>query len=202
MTRLVRPALLAWLGLAAIFWMPAAKAQQDGETPLIVTPPVEAHQYDFLIGEWTLSARPKLASLVRLVHGDIVMSGTWKARRALNGWGVQDEMQLFDPSGNPNVLIAATRFYDVRAAHWTTTSLDVYRGRQTVSAGNRVDSGMHSETRSQAADGTPTRTRVTIGSIDADHFVFRQDRSYDDGQSWDEAVLVIEATRIIKDGPP
>ena len=132
---------------------------------------------------------------VRLVHGDVVMTGTWKARRALDGWGVQDEMQLFDPSGDPAALVAATRFYDARAGHWMTTSLDVYRGRQTVSTARKLDAGMQSDIRSQDAEGKPVRTRATIGATDVDHFVFRQDRSYDDGQTWDEDVLVIEARR-------
>lgn len=195
MIRLKRPSLLAWVGLAAALWMPAAGAQRGDQASLIITPPAEARQYDFLIGEWTLTARPKLSGLVRLVHGDTILTGTWKAHRALNGWGVQDELQLYDPSGNPSVLVAATRFYDARTEHWMTTSLDVFRGRQTVSTGSQVGGGMQSETRSHDADGKPTRTRATISAVDDNHFVFRQDRSYDDGQTWDEAVLVIEARR-------
>jgi hypothetical protein len=202
MTHLIRPVTLAWLGLVAMLWLSVARAQHGDPASLIVSPPEQARQYDFMIGEWALTARPKLGVLARLAHGEIVLTGTWKVRPAMNGWGVQDELQLIDDSGNPSVLVAATRFYDARKSHWMTTSLDVYRGRQTLSTARRVGTGMQGETHSQNDDSKQTLTRATISPVDENHFVFRQDRSYDDGQTWDEAALVIEASRKPDSGSP
>jgi hypothetical protein len=200
MNQLMRPAILALVGLVAMPWLPGARAQHGDPASLIVSPPVQARQYDFMIGEWTLTARPKLGALARLAHGEIVLTGTWKVRPAMNGWGVLDELQLIDDSGNPSLLVAATRFYDARESHWMTTSLDVYRGRQTLSTARRVGSGMQGEAHSQDVEGKRTLTRATVSPIDENHFVFRQDRSYDGGQNWDEAALVIEASRNPKGG--
>ena len=132
-----------------------------------------------------------------MVHGEVQLSGTWRARKAMGGWGIEDEMQLVDASGNPAALIATTRFYDVRAKHWTASGFDIYRGRHTLSTAIASASGMRSESRRVDADGAATRSRGIIERVDRDHIVFRQDHSYDDGLSWDEDMLVIEGTRMV-----
>jgi hypothetical protein len=45
-------------------------------------------------------------------------------------------------------------------------------------------------------EGQSYRTRTRISRITASSFRSQQDRSYDGGRSWDEALVVIDARRI------
>jgi hypothetical protein len=48
----------------------------------------------------------------------------------------------------------------------------------------------------QTNDGKPVLTRTRFMDISADRFKMRQDRSYDNGASWEEGALTIVAKRM------
>src|ERR1041384_7768017 len=54
-----------------------------------LTPAKEASQFDFLIGQWELVVTPKVNSLAAKIHGAPTFVGTWKAWRAVDGFGVE-----------------------------------------------------------------------------------------------------------------
>lgn len=189
------------LGMLALFAFPsAAAAQHAGGTvaagPPVHRPPAEVSQYDFLVGQWELVVRPKVAGLAARIHGAPRVLGTWKAEKSLDGWGIEDEMRLVDGSGNPLSLAKSIRVYDASARRWSQSTLDVYRGRFTSATAEWRDGTMQLSSRGTDAEGRPYVMRTRFYDVTPTSFKFQQDRSVDDGKTWDEAVLRIEAKRV------
>ncbi len=181
---------------AAALIVPAmAAAQHGGTAPRIAAPPAEARQYDFLIGQWELTVTPKASGLAQRIHGAPKFGGTWKAWRAFDGWGIEDELRIVDGSGNPASFTHAMRFYDATAKSWTQTQLDVYRGRFTPSTAVWDGKAMTATTPATDPDGKPVLMRSRFHSVTPTSFRWQQDRSTDNGRTWDEGVLRIDGKR-------
>jgi hypothetical protein len=180
----------------------AASAQHGGgNTPPIHTPPKEASQFDFLIGQWELVVKPKVNSLAAKIHGAPSLVGTWKAWRAFDGFGIEDELRIMDRSGNPNSLNHALRAFDPAGRRWNVTAIDIYRGRVSAATAEVLDGTITQSGKGTDAEGKPYLTRTRFANVTPTSFVMRQDRSSDDGKTWDEAVLTIEAKRVAAAAP-
>ena len=173
----------------------AGAAPRSPSAPPIHVAPAEAKQFDFLVGEWEVVVRPKASGLAQRIHGAPRILGTWKATRALDGWGIEDDLKLMDGSGNPTTLSHAVRVYDAAARRWSQTSLDVYRGRFSTATSEWRNGEMVTTSRGTDQEGKSFVTRTRYYDITATSFKFQQDRSYDDGRTWEEGVLRIEAKR-------
>jgi hypothetical protein len=173
-----------------------AGAQHGTEPQALRTAPSEARQFAFLIGQYDLVVKPAAKGLAARIHGVPKMVGTWKGSRALDGFGVQDELRVTDASGNPRLLAHAVRYYDGTARHWITSTIDVYRGVFTPSTSEWRDNVMTATSKGTDDDGKPYVTRSKYFDITPNAFRFQQDRSTDGGKTWDEATLIIEATRV------
>jgi hypothetical protein len=173
-----------------------AEAQHSGGAQSARTAPAEASQFAFLIGQWELAVKPAASGLAQKIHGVPKMAGTWKAWRAFDGFGVEDELRITDASGNPRSLSHAMRFYDAKAKRWSTTTLDVYRGVFTASTATWRDGKIIATSRGVDGEGKAYVARTTYSDITPQSFRFRQDRSLDDGQTWTEGVLTIDAKRV------
>jgi hypothetical protein len=184
------------LVLAALAAAPiAAAAQHAGGSPAPSTvAPREASQFDFLIGQWQLEVRPAISSLAARIHGVPKLIGTWKAWRAVDGFGIEDELRISDESGNPKTLAHAVRVYDAAARRWTTSTLDVYRAVFGTSTGEWAENQMTATLRGTDKDGKPSMTRTRFSDITPTSFKFIQERSSDDGRTWTET-LRIQAKR-------
>ena len=185
------------LGSLAIVVAPTLAFAQHtgGGASRAVTPPAEASQFDFLVGEWSLTVMPKVSSLAAKIHGVPRLAGTWKAWRAFDGWGIEDELRIMDMSGNPMSLSHTMHFYDATAKQWTQTLLDVYRGRFNTSTGTWSANQMTVISRGTDAEGKPMVSRARYFDITPTSFKYQQDKSSDDGKTWDEGTLKIEAKR-------
>lgn len=166
-----------------------AHAQQAG-------PPAEAAQFDFLVGQWELEVTPKVGGLAALIHGAPRLVGGWKAWKAFDGHGVDDELRILDASGNPVSLNHSQRIFDPKTQRWLVTGLDVYRARFGSASGQWQDGEMRLQGSSQTAEGKPVLTRTRFFEITAERFKMRQDRSLDNGASWDEGTLTVVAKRM------
>ena len=118
---MIRPfaaALFPLMLLASPAW-----AQHDGgAAPRAVSAaPREAAQFDFLIGQWEVTVTPKATTLAARIHGVPKLSGVWKVWRAMDGFGVDDELRIVDGSGNPNAFLRTTRLLAPSWAHWMGT---------------------------------------------------------------------------------
>ena len=185
-------AVLALMALPA-----AAGAQHAGGGPALVTTPArEASQFDFMVGQWDLVVRPQAKGLAAKIHGAPKLQGTWKAWRAFDGWGVQDELRIVDDSGNPIALSSAMRAWDPAAKRWNVMALDVYRSRTTTATAEWHAGRMTVSGRGTDQEGRAYLSRTTISDITPTSFRYQHDRSYDDGKTWDEGVLRIDAKRV------
>jgi hypothetical protein len=185
--------------LALAILIPAVAAAQHGAGgtgPALRSAPPEAAQFDFLIGQWELSATPRATSLAARIHGVPKLSGTWKAWRALDGWGIEDEMKLIDGSGNPRVFVHTVRVYSASAKRWNGNTLDVRGASFTAASAEWRNGQMLVSASGTDPDGRPFLSRTRFHDITRDAFRVRQDRSYDNGKSWTEGVLRIEARRV------
>lgn len=175
----------------------SAQAQQHsgaGAAPAMVAPR-KAAQFDFLVGQWDLEITPKVSGLAAALHGAPRLVGSWKAWRAFDGFGIEDELRIVDGSGNPVSLNHALRVYDPKTKRWTIAGLDVYRARIGTSSAQWQDGEMRTSGSGTTPDGKAMLTRSRFHDIGPDRFKLRQDRSTDDGKSWDDGVLVISARR-------
>jgi hypothetical protein len=164
-------------------------------------PPREAAQFDFLVGQWDLTVTPKVSGLAARIHGAPKLTGTWKAWRAFDGFGIEDEMRIVDGSGNPASLSHTMRVFNATDKRWSNTSLDVYRSRFSSSTADWRNNEMHTTGTGVDAEGKAYMTRSRFSAISKDRFTFQQDRSTDNGKTWNEAVLRIEAKRIATSAP-
>lgn len=173
-----------------------AHAQHAAPPAAAAAVPAEAAQFDFLVGQWELEVTPKVNGLVALIHGAPKMVGSWKAWKAFDGHGLDDELRILDASGNPLSLNHTQRIFDSKTRRWLVSGLDVYRARFGSSSGAWQDGEMRLEGSGQTNDGKPMLTRTRFMEISADRFKMRQDRSYDNGASWEEGTLTIVARRV------
>lgn len=170
--------------------------QNSGAVPSTITrAPREATQYDFLVGEWALTITPKVSGLVARIHGMPKLHGTWKGSRALDGWGVVDELRIMDESGNPIAYTHFVRIFDATAQHWIVTAIEVYRQRVTTSIAQWQGSEMSTSADAVDPEGKPYRSRTHITDISATGFHYSQDISHDGGATWEEGHLVMDAKR-------
>ncbi|HVT57059.1 MAG TPA: hypothetical protein VHR45_01550 [Thermoanaerobaculia bacterium] len=189
------PAALA-LSLSLALSAVTARAQHGaGGSPLVTSAPAEAKQFDFLLGQWEIVAYPQVSMLAAAIHGAPKLPGTWKAWRAFDGFGVEDEMRLSDDEGNPRSFTHGMRVFDRAARRWTSTTLDVYRARFQAATVEWRDGQMAGTANTSGDDGRPVAVRVRFYDIKPNSFRWQQDRSYDGGRTWDKATLRIEATR-------
>jgi hypothetical protein len=185
----------------ALALMPLALPAQHsiGATSVSTRAPHEATQYDFLVGEWALSVTPKVSGLVARIHGVPKLHGTWKGSRALDGWGVSDELRIVDESGNPIAYTHFVRIYDATARHWIVTAIEVYHQRVTTSIAQWLGNEMSTVADGVDPEGKPYRSRTHITDISATGFHYSQDISHDGGATWEEGHLVMDAKRVAGD---
>lgn len=159
------------------------------------TAPPEAHQHDFLVGQWELVVKVPAAGLAQRIHGAPRLVGTWKAWRAFDGFGIEDELRITDEAGNPVSLSHAMRFYDRAARTWSLAILDVYRGKLSNATAEWKDGRMTQSSRGTNQEGKPALFRSRFSDITPTSFRWQQDRSSDEGKTWTEGTLRIEAKR-------
>jgi hypothetical protein len=176
-------------------------AQHGGDAPALRSAPAEAKQFAFLVGQFELVVRPKATTLVTKIHGVPKLVGTWTGWRALDGFGIEDDLRITDRSGNPRAFSHTVRYYDVATHHWINSAIDPYRGVFTTGTAEWKDNAMIVTSRGTDTDGKAYVSRVLYTEITPTSFKFRQDRSSDDGRTWDEGVLTIEAKRVAAGAP-
>ncbi|HYW31790.1 MAG TPA: hypothetical protein VE869_09810 [Gemmatimonas sp.] len=186
---------IARLALSVLVPLLGAGAQHGGGSSPNTQPPREASQYAFLIGQWDVTVTPKATTLATRIHGMPKLRGTWKAWRALEGFGVEDELRVVDAAGNPQLLTHFVRVYDGTARVWKVSAVDVYRATMTMSTAQWQGTEMRSTSTGMDADGKPYLTRTTLMAITPTSFRSKQDRSTDNGRTWTENYLVIDAKR-------
>jgi hypothetical protein len=182
--------------LLSILAAPAiALAQHAAVARPNTKPPAEAGEYAFLVGQWDLTVEVPAPSLAARIHGMPKLVGTWKAWRALDAWGVEDELRITDEAGNPISFGQTVRVYDAAARRWSLSTLDVYRARFSAGESEWRGGEMHLTAQGIDREGRPYKSRSRYFEITPGGFRFQQDRSTDDGKTWTEGALRIAAKR-------
>lgn len=160
--------------------------------PIPKAPPSEASQFDFLLGEWTVEVRSKAPNTPPRY------TGTWQARKTLNGLGIVDEYAVGDDA-HPAVYSGTTlRAFDTKSGTWTMRYIDQLggqTGRWSELVGVKEGLEMHVEQRGQGPDGRTTILKIRYYNIEPNHFSWAADRSSDGGATWVRDYWRIEATR-------
>jgi len=182
---------------------PAARAQHSGGASArpAFTPAKEAHQFDFLIGQWDLVVTPKVSSLAAKIHGAPKLLGTWKAWRIADGFGVEDELRVIDRSGNPSSLLHTLRVYNTTDGKWALTGIEAYRAHPSSATAEWKTNEMVTTSQATDEEGKAYVGRTRFYDISANAFKYQQDRSYDGGKTWETALLRIDAKRVAATAP-
>jgi hypothetical protein len=175
--------------------------QGGGTSQIQSAAPKEGSQFAFLIGQWEVTVTPRNTSLAARIHGAPRLQGTWKAWKAFDGFGIEDELRVSDRSGNPSTLVHAMRSFDPGKGRWTQSVLDVYRGRFTRAEGSWSNGELTMTSAGTDAEGKPSLTRSRFFAITQTTFKYQSDRSSDGGRTWDTAVLRIDAKRVAAVAP-
>ena len=179
----------------------AAGAQHGGAAPPARSAPAEAKQFAFLIGQFDLAVKPKAKGLGQQIHGVPKLVGTWKGWRALDGFGLDDDLRVTDEAGNPVLLSHSVRYFDGEQHRWVTSSIDVYKGVFSTSTAEMKDNAIVVTAHGTDGDGKVYASRARFFDITPTGFKYRTDRSYDEGKTWDEGILSIEAKRVAATAP-
>lgn len=175
-----------------------------GDAQTNTTPPAEAKQFNFLVGQWELDVQPAISSLAAAVHGQPKFAGSWKAWPALDGWGIEDELRISDKDGNPRGIAHTVRVYDATRKRWTNSNLDVWRATFTASTAEwrQGASGPEMITMGRGVDqnGNVFASRTRFYDIKPNSFRADSERSTDDGKSW-TVVRRIVAKRVAAVAP-
>jgi hypothetical protein len=194
----------ALLTLAVCLFMPAefSSNASAAEVSTAANAIAETHQFDFLLGEWELQVHPKVSGLAAAIHGTPKLAGTWKAWRVLDGQVVEDELRIVDASGNPVALHRGLRTWSGAESRWKICAVDAYHSDTSESTGAMQAGAMRTQGRFTDANGKTILTRTRYSDVGPDSFHTQQDRSEDNGQTWDEAVLTIDAKRTAATATP
>jgi len=148
-------------------------------------------QFDFLLGQWDVEVRPKVSGIAAAIHGAPKLGGTWKAWRAMDGLAIEDELRILDASGNPISLTHGMRIYSKADRRWKSGSLDAYRARFSESSGEAAASELVMSGRGTDPQGQPVMTRARYLDIGANGFRMLQERSADEGKTWEETLTIV-----------
>ncbi len=174
--------------LLASIAMPTFLRGQSPET--LASPPPEATQFDYLVGDWTFTG------VWKLPNGERQGVGTWKARKALDGFGVVDEWRVLDRQGGSTVIFGTTyRIYSPAKGHWDMRFLNVFNATWHEQFAEWRDGEMHLWWTGEDQRGK-FQMRVRYYDITENNFRWRADRSYDGGVTWIENWLTMEVTRV------
>jgi len=148
-------------------------------------------QFDFLIGQWDVDVRPKVSGIAAAIHGAPKLTGTWKAWRAMDGLAIEDELRILDASGNPISFTHGMRIYSKADRRWKSGSLDAYRANFNESTGEAVGGELVMSSRGVDREGHAVMNRARYLDIGANGFRMLQERSPDDGKTWEETLTIV-----------
>jgi hypothetical protein len=194
---LAAPVRIAYIAVVAslVCGIPRSSFAQHSSGPAVAPVPHEASQLDFLIGKWDLVVQPVSTSLAARIHGLPSLAGTWSAWRVFDGRGLEDEVRITDASGNPRALSHTVRMFDPKSAHWIATALDVFAASFITLELEWKDNALTSTSHGTDANGAAYVGRSRIYEITPTTFLVQQERSMDNGKTWQET-LHMQAKRV------
>ncbi len=172
---------------AEAFWKNFQGKADDFQCPAGMNrkAPLETAQLNFLIGEWDCIQKVKLAD------GSFRdQTALWKAYYSLNGFAIQDEWY-----GSGGYQGSTWRSYDPNSQQWVMTYMQANSSTHWLMRGQFRDGEFHAEFNGETPAGQTFRQRIRFYNIAEDRFSWAADRTFDEGKTWIEDVMLIEAKR-------
>lgn len=163
-----------------LFVAAAALAQDKKPNP-------HEHDFDYLLGDWEFKAE-------HFKWGKF--GGFWSAVKLETGQ-VLDQYRVVG-NGKTIASTISLRAYDAARDEWELVSTDGDNGVRDFGTAHRDGNEMKIEQTFGASSMFPSVWHIRYHDIEADHFLWDGDCSFDGGKTW-KRCLHIEATRI---GPP
>lgn len=155
-----------------------------------------AHQFDFMVGQWQVTGEVKIVGIMALIHGTPKLTGTWKAWRMQDDSGIEDDLTLADAAGNVNSAVHYTRTFLRQDSSWKISGRDAYNGHPPVATGHWQGDKMLVMGGGTSSEGKHYQSRTAYVAITPSSFRVIQDRSYDEGKTWDTGVVTLNVTRV------
>jgi hypothetical protein len=157
--------------------------------------PAELGMFAFLIGKWTGTARSRNPDGTFTEY-----QFDWIGRYALDGMAIADEIRMSSAEGGA-IQGMSLRFFDAARTQWAIEFLNFNRSflrRQVGSEwGEVTQEGSVITINQDGPGGIPGREVYTL--IDDDRFTYSMDFTKEDGQTWDEGIVMMEMKR--EEGP-
>jgi hypothetical protein len=143
--------------------------------------PPEAHQFDFLIGHWNVSAtRYKQDGSVLLQY-----KAHWDAQTLNEGRMILDDFKVLAPSGEPISSFVTLRTYSETTRRWELQGLAALQPSAALEwHGAWQDGQMILDAAGKSPDGKQLRTRIRFFQIERDRFSWESHVSQDGGTTW------------------
>jgi len=185
----VRRALILACWMGCVF-APAAAYGASAAAAL------EARQFDFLIGQWQVSGTAKASGLIAMIHGQPRLAGSWKAWRTADGEGIADELTLTNAAGTTVSAVHFTRSFSREENCWKIQGRDAYKGALPPATARRQGDEMLVTSSGTTPEGKHYRNRTHYLAITPTAFRMVQDRSYDEGKTWDTGAVTLDVRRM------
>jgi hypothetical protein len=161
----------------------------------VAAPDPEMRQFDFLVGQWQVNGEVKTSGIMALVHGQPKLAGSWKAWHTADGQAIEDELTLTDASGTLLSAVHFTRRFSREEKCWKISARDAYKGALPQATARRQGDDMLVTSSGTTPEGKHYRHRTHYLDITPAGFRMVQDRSYDDGKTWDTAAMTLDVHR-------
>mgnify|MGYP000156244999 CR=1 FL=1 len=177
----MRKTMLAIAGLLTIAGQ--ALAQESACEGIVTADPTR--MYDFKVGDWDIAWRNRAAN-----------GGVFEFSAAGHVYTIMDGDILLDEQTSDYFKGVTFRTYDPANARWIVRWLPANSAFAHPISAALEDCVPVERHRQQTADGRMADVVTRFEDITENSFVFRQDWSFDGGETWIEDVLYYEATRI------
>lgn len=162
----------------------AAVATQDAPIPAPPANLAGLHDFDFLVGDWTVTHR-KLRQ--RMIHSNdwAEFDGTLSIRPLLDGWANVGDNVFNFPDGAYRG--ASLRAYDPQTGQWSSWWLDGRNpaGKLDPPIRGSFKNGVGTFTADDTLDGKPIRVKATWSRITPTSAHWEQAFSADGGKTWE-----------------
>lgn len=155
----------------------------------------EARQFDFLVGQWQVSGEVKVSGLMAMIHGHPKLAGSWKAWRTADGQGIEDDLTLTDASGRLLSAVHFTRSFSREENCWKISGRDADKGALPPATARRQGDEMLMTSSGTTPEGKHYRNRTHYLAVTPAGFRVVQDRSYDEGKTWDTGAVTLDVRR-------
>lgn len=179
---------LGFVFALVIIFVSPGWTQETSAGPNPSAPP-ETSQWAFFIGTWDCTT-------TSLAPDGSARTGTarWVAQWTLDGWAIRDDWYGLDADGAVTFHGMNIRSYNQRLKKWEIRWLPQGSLEWKHFTGERTGERIV-KISEFSLNGRPALDRTTWSEITADSFRWTKDISFDNGATWREAVLVVEAKR-------